>query len=401
MDRKCFVMTSTFYPPYHLGGDANHVKYLSKELVRKGHEVHVIHLIDSFEYKKNKMENILNSVVEENGVIIHRIKSPWNTISLIKAYTLGQSRFIDEKTSEIIKSISPDIIHHHNISGFGPQILRIKAERTLYTAHDYWLLCPMNDLLFIGKKECRAGLNGCEICSLSRGRPPQLWRLLFDINKYLDGIDVIIAPSFFMADMLVSRGIKTRIEVVSNFIEPESYSTNNLKLTDYFLYVGLLESHKGIFDLVKLFSKNINLINKKLVVVGTGSQFESIKQFVNRHGLKESIIVLGKVDQQFLSILYKNSTAVIIPSKWYENNPLVAIEALSYGIPLITSNKGGLPEITEKIEKRHVFNNMDDLKNILINFSVCDDQLIRIQNIYNNNYTVNIYMKKYLQLINK
>ena len=41
METERIVMTSTFYPPYHLGGDAMHVKYLADELTRLGHEVHV------------------------------------------------------------------------------------------------------------------------------------------------------------------------------------------------------------------------------------------------------------------------------------------------------------------------------------------------------------------------
>ena len=44
-------MASTFYPPYHLGGDAVHVRYLAEELVRRGHEVHVVHSLDAFALK--------------------------------------------------------------------------------------------------------------------------------------------------------------------------------------------------------------------------------------------------------------------------------------------------------------------------------------------------------------
>src|SRR5881628_2202916 len=41
METLKFVMTAAFYPPYHLGGDANHVRYLAEALVAQGHEVHV------------------------------------------------------------------------------------------------------------------------------------------------------------------------------------------------------------------------------------------------------------------------------------------------------------------------------------------------------------------------
>src|SRR3989441_11984405 len=41
METLKFVMTAAFYPPYHLGGDANHVRYLAEALAAQGHEGHV------------------------------------------------------------------------------------------------------------------------------------------------------------------------------------------------------------------------------------------------------------------------------------------------------------------------------------------------------------------------
>jgi glycosyltransferase involved in cell wall biosynthesis len=51
-------MTTTFYPPYHIGGDAVHVRILAEELVKKGHEVHIIHLLDSYYLKKKNSYRI-------------------------------------------------------------------------------------------------------------------------------------------------------------------------------------------------------------------------------------------------------------------------------------------------------------------------------------------------------
>ena len=48
-------MTSTFYPPYHIGGDAVHVKYLAEELAKRGHEVHILHSIDAYNVKRKKL----------------------------------------------------------------------------------------------------------------------------------------------------------------------------------------------------------------------------------------------------------------------------------------------------------------------------------------------------------
>ena len=52
MDSLKFLMTCSFYPPYHVGGDATHVEYLAKELAKRGHEVHVFHSLDAYKIKR-------------------------------------------------------------------------------------------------------------------------------------------------------------------------------------------------------------------------------------------------------------------------------------------------------------------------------------------------------------
>jgi len=76
METKKFLMTSSFYPPYHIGGDATHVKYLSEELVKLGHEVHVMFSLDAYRYKKPDFKEHLKETEEVNGVFLHPLRSP-------------------------------------------------------------------------------------------------------------------------------------------------------------------------------------------------------------------------------------------------------------------------------------------------------------------------------------
>ena len=47
--RLSFCMVTTFYPPYHFGGEAMYLYHLTNELARRGHEVTVVHCVDSFD----------------------------------------------------------------------------------------------------------------------------------------------------------------------------------------------------------------------------------------------------------------------------------------------------------------------------------------------------------------
>jgi glycosyltransferase involved in cell wall biosynthesis len=140
-------------------------------------------------------------------------------------------------------------------------------------------------------------------------------------------------------------------------------------------------------------------LNAKLIVVGTGSLQYFVQDFIRKHSLYDRVIFLGSIDKNKLYSLYANALAVIIPSIWPENAPLVALEAISVGTPVIASNMGGLPEIVEKIDKKLIFNDFNELGNILINFDNKRFPPSQIKKIFNENFTPEKYVNRYLKLL--
>ena len=69
-----FCMVTTYYPPYHFGGDAIYVRALSRALVSLGHEVEVMHCVDTYRLKKSN--SIPRDVADAAGVAIQRSVSP-------------------------------------------------------------------------------------------------------------------------------------------------------------------------------------------------------------------------------------------------------------------------------------------------------------------------------------
>ncbi|MEM2944604.1 MAG: glycosyltransferase [Methanomassiliicoccales archaeon] len=408
MESLRFLMITTFYPPYHIGGDAVHVELLSKNLAKRGHEVHIVHLLDSFLLKARNMNEIkVNNSENDDLVRTYPIKTPYNVLTLVKNYCLGKSRQIDTRMTQIVKDIRPDIIHHHNIAGFGPVILSLKADKTLYTAHDYWLICPRSDLLFFGMKPCRCNIGlACQFCLMLHQRPPQLWRFLKNESKILKGIDVIIAPSKFMKGKLQEKlheiGLDwMRIEVIYNFVEEpigDCYPEKINRKNSYFLYVGALEKHKGILELVNLFLKYKDLIENDLIIVGKGSMQSRIVDLIKKNHY-EKIHFIGWVDRNTLSTLYQCAEAVIVPSQWYENCPLVVLEAMSHGIPVIARNFGGLSEIVSQIDEKLLYTKPEDLINILQNFQESNFDACKIQQIVREKFSVGKFLMNYVELL--
>jgi glycosyltransferase involved in cell wall biosynthesis len=384
-------MTSTFYPPYHVGGDAVHVKYLAEELVARGHEVHVLHSLDAYKVKRKS----LPEKAEPDEVYTHTINTHFS-LSPYVAYVFGNSSLITKRFGRLVYEIKPDVVHHHNISLLGYGLLKKRRRYlNLFTAHDYWLVCQQNNQLRNGSEICDGG--SCFFCALKCGRPPQIWRSLRSFKTAIKSIDLVIFPSNYVRRRL-AREIDVKSVTLPNFAPSPPKNISPIAYSDYFLFVGMLEIHKGILNLLELFKEHTGEINAKLVIAGDGSLKNHIIDFIKRNSLGSFVSYTGFVDDKLYS-LYKNALALIIPSICPENVPLVALEALSVGTPVIASNNGGLPEIIGKVDRKLIFDNLDRLKDILANFSRKEFSTQKIKHIYEQNFSPEAYIDKYIETI--
>jgi glycosyltransferase involved in cell wall biosynthesis len=370
------------------------VKYLAEELVKRGHEVHVLHSLDAYRIKRKT----LPEKAEPDGVYTHVVKSRLNFSSYI-TYVLGSCSSITQKFKDLVKEIKPEVIHHHNISLLGYDILKKQGDYlNLYTAHDYWLICQQNNLLKNGLEICED--SSCFSCVLRSGKPPQLWRLREGFQKVVKNIDVLIAPSEYLCKKISKNFKINNIVTIPNFVPEPPIMIEPLVLSNFFLYSGVLEKHKGILNLIDLF-RRFGEIDATLVITGEGGLKEEIKRFIKKSKIEGRILLLGWVKRNLLYRLLKASNALIIPSIWPENAPLVALEALSVGTPVIASNVGGLPEIVGKVDEKLIFNNMMDLKNLILNFSRDKFPSSKIIEVYEKNFSPRAYIDRYISLIQK
>ena len=180
------------------------------------------------------------------------------------------------------------------------------------------------------------------------------------------------------------------VQTINNFIRAET--TKEAEKREYFLYAGVLEKHKGVLNLVKAFSHT----DKRILLAGTGSEYENIKKIKTNN-----VELLGWTDHAQLLCLMNKAKALILPSLWLENNPLVALEAFSVGTPAIGSNTGGIPEIIAAVDPALIFEKDDvvQLTNIINNFDSKKYDRNRIKEIYEKNFSQQIFMKKYLDVI--
>lgn len=381
--KKKILMTTSFYPPYHVGGDAIHVKYLAEALVKEGHEVHVLFSIDAYNFKRKEKKEVTNW----NGVKVHILKSPLGKLEPVLNYCFGSQRYTYNHFKKLIETEKFDVVHHHNISLLGYDILKkIGNYKNIYTAHDYWLICHRYDLLKNEGKICDN--KTCFSCCVKNMKPYQFFRNFAKFKESINDMDLVIAPSKFMKSKL-DKEIK-KVKVIYNFV-PNPGNVKSYPEKDYFLYAGVLEKHKGILPLIEVFKE---LKDKKLLIVGKGNLEEEIKDSIKG---SDNITFLGFKNHDELFPIIKSANALIIPSQWAENMPLIAIESLTLGTPVIGSNLGGIHEIIEKIDEKLIFKDFNELKKIILEFK--ENNKNKLIGIFEDNFSVSNFIKIYGVLI--
>ena len=393
METLRFLMVTTFYPPHHLGGDAVHVQYLAEALAERGHEVHVEFSPAAYRVKRRGTPGPRPEGPE--GVFLHPMTRPSQTTSPVAAYALGRSGVVRRAHTRLVREVRPDVVHLHNISLLGLGVLAATEGRPLlYTAHDYWFRCPRSDLLKRGQGPCRAP--ACFSCMVLSRRVPPLWRGT-EVAARMERLQGVIAPSRFMK-RLAEASFRCPVIYNPNFVPDGNPNGGIEPPSPYYLYVGVLEKHKGVADLAQAARRSSG--ERRFVLVGQGSMEDRLRALASEGAPLE---VHSGIGREALSALLKHSAAFLLPSIWYENAPLAAIEALSWGSPLLGTALGGIPELTAGGTAGSTFApGAEGILGALRSFEASDDPgaLRRgARRAYVTHHTPGPYLDRYLSIV--
>ena len=302
---------------------------------------------------------------------------------------------VRRKFEKLIADFKPDVVHLNNIhSQISPIIAEIahkKGIKVVWTLHDYKLLCPRYDCLRRGEDICeecfsnkkRVLVNKCmknsRIASFLAYQEAKKWTR----NKLERITDLFICPSQFMANKLIQGGFnKNKIKVLCNFINVEKCKKEEYTKENYYCFIGRLSPEKGIKTLLEVACQ----LPYTLKIIGGGPLEEEIRQFTQK---KMQIELLGYKQWNEIKEIVGKARFSVIPSEWYENNPLSVIESQCLGTPVLGSMNGGIPELVKNEVDGMLFeaqNNLDLKEKIEKMFSYnFDYQLLakQSQELYN------------------
>jgi glycosyltransferase involved in cell wall biosynthesis len=252
---------------------------------------------------------------------------------------------------QLLRDFQPDVIHVHNIyHQLTPSIFRPMRQTgipVVQTLHDYALISP-NYSLFANGAICEDGKES-SYWSLVRHRAIKgsvlasaldVAAYLFQggAKPYLATVKQFISPSRFLA-RYVQGWIKQSvpITVLQNFTDQHHIEVPK---QHRILYVGRLSHEKG----VRVLLEAMKGIDVPLDIVGTGPEEASLRALAASLSLS-NITWHGHQSQQTVQRLFAQSTVCVVPSTWYENNPLTILESFAQGTPVIGSDIGGIPEL--------------------------------------------------------
>jgi glycosyltransferase involved in cell wall biosynthesis len=354
-----FLHLTTFYPPYSFGGDALQIYRLSHALADSGHHVDVIHCVDSYHLLHPGPPAV--PFKEHPNVVRHELRSGFGALSPLLTQQTGHTSLKRKSIEQVLQGRRYDVIHFHNISLLGPEVLSLLPERgqavKIYTTHEHWLICETHVLWKFNREPCQKP--ECLRCTLQAKRPPQLWRHTGLLDRMVSHVDQFVAPSRFTAGMHAARGFSKPVAVLPNFIDRVDDDWRQPgprpQVAPYFLFVGRLELIKGLQTVIALWNR---VPKYDLLIAGTGNYEPQLRTMAAEN---PRIKFLGPLAQRELGALYYHALACIVPSVTYETFGMTSVEAFARKTPAIVRDLGALPEVIEDSGGGLVYRTDDEL----------------------------------------
>lgn len=331
------LLSNKFY--YRRGGDCIYMLSLEQLLRARGHEVAVF----AMDYPEN-LETPWRRYFPQNMSRLMALTRPFG------------SQEVRRKFSKLLDDFRPDVVHLNNIhtqlSPVMAELAHKRGIRVVWTLHDYKLLCPRYDCLRGGKEICELCFGGdkapCMANRCMKGSALASWIGYKEAVTWSRGrleacTDLFVCPSRFMAEKMAHGGFsKDKLKVLCNFIDVEKCRKDDYAKEDYYCYVGRLSHEKGVGTLVEAASR----LPYKLKVIGGGELSEELK--VKSEELGGNVEFMGYRQWNDIKEIVGRARFTVIPSEWYENNPLSVIEAECLGTPVLGARIGGIPELIDE-----------------------------------------------------
>lgn len=305
----------TCYPSH--GGSGVVATELGKLLAEKGHDIHFITYDMPFRLG-NFHQNIRYHGVEANRYAV--FKYPPYDLSLAS------------RMAQVAKTYHLDLLHVHYAI---PHAIAAVLAKQMVGEH----------------LKVVTTLHGTDITVL--GEDPSLRDIICFGIRHSDAVTAVSEDLARQTQALFCQDIEKKIDCIYNFVDtrvyyPRDVSDLRKKYIDQdeklLLHISNFRPVKRPMDVIQIFRKVCESLPARLLMVGEGPELSRVIDQVKKWGMEDKVIFLGKQDE--VSRLISLADLVLLPSA-KESFGLVILEAMACGVPAITSDAGGIPEVVE------------------------------------------------------
>lgn len=283
---------------------------------------------------------------------------------------------VDQRFAEVLERVRPDIVHVGHLNHLSTSLLREAAMREVpivFTLHDYWLMCPRgqfmqmfpadpNDLwAACDGQEDRKCAERCYARYFS-GAPDEreadisYWtdwvaRRMAHLREIAELVDLFIAPSRYLHDRYRDEfGLPARKLVYLDYGFDRQRMAGRSRLDGEpftFGYIGTHIPAKGIHHLIQAFGHLEGTPWLRIWGRPRGQDTDALRAMAAAlpAGVAKRIEWLPEYkNQEIVRDVFNRCDAIIVPSVWVENSPLVIHEAQQARVPVIAADAGGMAE---------------------------------------------------------
>lgn len=333
---------------YAGGGDSTYAFNLADMLRANGHTVSFFAMQGPRNVADSNADLFVSAI---DFRALNQNKTPLSALRVLtrSVYSL-EAR---QKFARMLVRVNPDIVHVQNIHAhITPSVILESVHRSIpvvWTLHDYKLLCPNSH--FIREpggeicEECRgkvfiqAARRRCKKGSLQASSMAAIEAYTHRIMRVNDRVSAFLCPSGFLRDKLIQYGFDMGKTVHLPLPLPKDSFHPGTASDGAILFLGRLEPRKGIYSLLEAAR-----LAPRVKIILAGHVEEPLKSRLPDL-LPPNVVYAGFQSGPDLLQLQRESSALVFPSIWYENQPMSILETFALGKPVIASDLGGMREL--------------------------------------------------------
>ena len=354
------------YPPLFNAGSEVYSRNLCHGLVEAGHQVAVFTRFEDPFIPDYEMIETTDPI--KPSIILYQI-------NMARDRDRYCHKPVDQQLKTVITNFQPDIVHIGHLNHLSTSMIEVIANFNLpllFTLHDYWLMCPRGQFLQtgLGEEELWALCTEqedkkCALKCYSRyfsglgntvEQNIQYWTnwingRMHHIKNMIQYVQLFVAPSRHLYQRFVDDFsiLNDRIVYLDYGFDQSSLSGRKRNHDDSFVfgYIGTHIPAKGIQHLIHAFSKVKGKFKLRIFGRVRPENTAALKRMISKLSEKHRNLIEWYPEyknNEIVNNVFNLVDAIIVPSIWDENSPLVIHEAQQVRIPIITANHGGMKE---------------------------------------------------------